>query len=310
MTAINSERQSNTSAQSASNALFRPSNWIQGYWRANDWNYTSQQLLTFLKQHLELGISTVDHANIYGNPSCESLFGQALELDPSVRDKLQIISKCGIHLNHNNDDKVSHYTSTKDDIISSVETSLERLNTDYLDVLLIHRPDFLMDVDEMADTFEQLKRNGKVAHFGVSNFSPSQFCLLQSRLEDPLVTNQVEINPVNFDAAHDGTLDQLQQLKVRPMAWSCLAGGTIFDGTTEQLIRLRATLETIAEELNCDSIEQVIFAWIRALPSKPMLILGSGKIERAITAIESEKLVLSREQWYRIWVASKGHSVP
>jgi predicted oxidoreductase len=286
------------------------SDWVQGYWRANDWKLSANELLTFIKQHLELGVTTVDHASIYGNPSCESLFGESLKLAPELREKMQIVTKCGIQLNTNKDHRVSHYTSTAGDITKSVEQSLTRLNTDHIDALLIHRPDFLMDADEIASAFDQLKQQGKVLNFGVSNFSSSQFSLLESRLDFPLVTNQVEINPVNFEVIHDGTLDQLQQKRIRPMAWSCLAGGALFNGESEQIKRLRSTLNQVAEEHDHCNIESIIFAWIRALPSNPMLILGSGKIQRLESALESKSITLTREQWYRIWQASKGHPVP
>lgn len=284
---------------------------IQGYWRMNEWIMTPQQRLSFLKEHIELGITTVDHAHVYGSPSCEELFGEALKIDPDVRNEIEIISKCGIKIvSSENANQVNHYNSAHKDIIESVETSLQRLGIEQLDVLLLHRPDWLMEVDEIAEVFSKLKSNGKVTHFGVSNFSASQFSLLQSRLENSLVTNQVEINPVNMHVTTDGTLDLLQQLKVRPMAWSCLAGGRIFTEQTKQMARLKTTLNEIAEEIGAQSIEQVIYAWVQKLPSNPLILLGSGKIERVRSAIQSLELHLTREQWYRIWVASKGHGVP
>jgi predicted oxidoreductase len=124
------------------------------------------------------------------------------------------------------------------------------------------------------------------------------------------VTNQVEINPLNFDVVHDGTLDQLQMNRVRPMAWSCLGGGSIFTGDSEQAIRVREELEAIRQEVGADRIDQVIYAWVRRLPSNPIAIIGSGKIERVKTAVDALKIELTREQWYRVWVASKGHGVP
>jgi predicted oxidoreductase len=285
---------------------------VQGYWRLNAWQMNPQQRLTFLKQHIDLGITTVDHAHVYGPPSCEALFGDTLKLQPSIRNEIQIISKCGIKLvnGSENNHQVSHYTSFRKDILSSVETSLQRLNVEHLDILLLHRPDWLMDVDEIAAVFTELKLSGKVSYFGVSNFSASQFTLLQSRLEQPLVTNQVEINPLNIDVTNDGTLDQMQQLRVRPMAWSCLGGGRIFTDKTEQIKRLNQTLSLVAEEISAQSIDQVLYAWVLKLPAKPIAVLGSGKIERTTLAVESIQLNLTREQWYRIWVAAKGHGVP
>ncbi|ELB2074260.1 aldo/keto reductase family oxidoreductase [Vibrio parahaemolyticus] len=285
---------------------------VQGYWRAADWGMTAQERLSFLKQHIELGITTVDHADIYGNYECEALFGEALALDKSVRDQIQIVTKCDINLcgDKTPERKINHYDTSSAHIYQSVNNSLERLNVDEIDVLLIHRPDVLMDADEVAEAFTELHKVGKVKHFGVSNFTPPQFELLQSRLGKPLVTNQVEINPLNFEVAHDGTLDQMQMLRTRPMAWSCLGGGSIFSGESEQSIRVRNELEAIREEVGATSIDQVIYAWVRRLPSKPIPIIGSGKIERVQTAVNALNIELTREQWYRVWVASKGHGVP
>jgi predicted oxidoreductase len=271
----------------------------------------SQQHLSFLKSHVELGVTTVDHANIYGGgPSCEELFGNALKLDPSVRDHIEIVTKCGIEIVADDGKHVNHYDSTPAVIEKSVATSLSRMAIESLDVLLIHRPDWLMDVDAIAEAFTHLRASGKVQHFGVSNFTAAQFALLQSRLDAPLVTNQVEINPLNQTAITDGTLDQLHQLRVRPMAWSCLAGGRVFTEQSDQMSRLNATLHEIADEIGAASIDQVLYAWSMALPSNPMVIVGSGNIERVKAAVEALKLTLSREQWYRIWVAATGHGVP
>ncbi len=285
---------------------------VQGYWRAVDWGMTAQERLSFLKQHIELGITTVDHADIYGNYECEALFGEALALDKSVREQIQIVTKCDINLcgDKTPERKINHYDTSAAHIYQSVNNSLERLNVDEIDVLLIHRPDVLMDADEVEEAFSELHKVGKVKHFGVSNFTPRQFELLQSRLSKPLVTNQVEINPLNFEVAHDGTLDQMQTLRVRPMAWSCLGGGSIFTGDTEQAVRVRNELEMIREEVGANSIDEVIYAWVRRLPSKPMPIIGSGKIERVHSAVNALNIELTREQWYRVWVASKGHGVP
>ncbi len=229
-----------------------------------------------------------------------------------MRDEIEIVTKCDIKLcgNKNPDQKINHYDTSAKHIYQSVDNSLERLGISEIDVLLIHRPDALMDADEVAGAFAELHKVGKVKHFGVSNFSPRQFELLQSRLGKPLVTNQVEINPLNFDVVHDGTLDQLQLLRTRPMAWSCLAGGELFNATTAQSKRVRAELEAIKEEVGAESIDQVIYAWVRSLPCKPLPIIGSGKIERVKTAVSALDIELTREQWFRVWVASKGHGVP
>lgn len=285
---------------------------VQGYWRLADWGMNPQERLSFLKQHVEMGVTTVDHADIYGNYECERLFGEAIALDKSIRQQIEVVTKCDIHLcgDKTPNRKINHYDTSRAHIIESVNNSLQRLNVEKIDVLLIHRPDALMDAEEVAEAFAELKQSGKVDHFGVSNHSPSQFELLQSRLDKPLVTNQVEINPLNFDVIHDGTLDQMQQKRTRPMAWSCLAGGRLFSGNSAQEIRVRNELEAIRQEVGAQSIDQVIYAWVRTLPSKPLPIIGSGRMDRVESAIEALSIQLTREQWYRVWVASKGHGVP
>lgn len=282
---------------------------VQGYWRLGAWNMSAQERLAFLKQHVELGITTVDNAAIYGDS--EQLFGEALALDRAMREQIQIVSKFGINgiAPARGEKRVSHYDSSQSLIIKSTENSLKRLGVEQLDALLVHRPDFLMDVDVIAETFAQLKESGKVKHFGVSNFSSSQFELLQSRLDAPLITNQIEINPINFSVLEDGTSDQLQRLRVRPMAWSCLAGGDIFSSESDQARRLRGTLLELQNELGATSIEQVVFAWVLKHPSNPVALIGSGNIERIKETIGALDLQMSTEQWYRIWTASKGHGV-
>jgi predicted oxidoreductase len=284
---------------------------VQGYWRLAEWGMNAQERLTFLKQHLELGITSVDHADIYGDYCCEKLFGEALALDPSLRAQLQIVTKCDIKLISANrpEHGLQHYDTSAEHIYQSVNHSLENLGVDEIDVLLIHRPDALMNADEVAEAFQQLHKVGKVKHFGVSNFTPRQFELLQSRLSKPLLTNQVELNPLNFDVTDDGTLDQLQMLRTRPMAWSCLAGGRLFSSDDAQVLRVRHELEIIKDEIGAETIDQVVYAWVRQLPSKPVPIIGSGKIERLQQAVSALQLKLSRQQWYRIWTASKGHNV-
>ncbi|CAH0535246.1 Oxidoreductase YdhF [Vibrio stylophorae] len=286
------------------------SQFVQGYWRLAEWGMTQQQRLTFIKQHLELGIDTVDHADIYGGYQCEQLFGEALALEPSLREQLTIVTKCDIKLTaFSPAQRINYYDCSAAHIEASVNNSLQRLGIEQIDTLLIHRPDYLMNADEVAQVFDALHQAGKVASFGVSNFTPSQFDLLQSRLDAPLVTNQVEINPVNMQVLDDGTLDQMQQYRIHPMAWSCLAGGEIFTGQSEQHLRLRQTLQIIADAQGA-TLDQIIYAWILAMPSQPLPIIGSGNIDRVKQAVAASRIELTREQWYEIWVASKGHGVP
>ncbi|MCR1320070.1 aldo/keto reductase family oxidoreductase [Enterobacter soli] len=284
------------------------SRFVMGYWRLMDWNMSPVQLASFIEEHLDLGITTVDHADIYGGYLCEAAFGEALKLVPALRSRMEIVTKCGIATTAKPEHALGHYITDRDHIVKSAEQSLVNLATDHIDLLLIHRPDPLMDADEVAEAFLNLHQSGKVRHFGVSNFTPAQFALLQSRLPFTLATNQVEISPVHQPLLLDGTLDQLQQLRIRPMAWSCLGGGRLFNDDAFQ--PLRDELSTIAQELNAESIEQVVYAWIMRLPSKPLPIIGSGKIERVRAAIAAEALEMTRQQWFRIRKAALGYDVP
>lgn len=281
---------------------------VMGYWRLMEWEMSSQQLVSFIEQHLECGITTVDHADIYGGYLCEAEFGKALRLQPQLRERLELVTKCGIATTANPDHKLGHYITDAAHIIQSADNSLRHFNTDYLDLLLIHRPDPLMDADEVASAFLQLHQSGKVKHFGVSNFTPTQFSLLQSRLPFTLVTNQVEISPVYQPLLLDGTLDQCQQMRIKPMAWSCLAGGKMFTGAEYQ--PLRDELKLIQQETGAETIEQLIYAWILQLPSQPLPIIGSGKIERVRSSAASAQITLNRQQWFRIRKAALGYDVP
>ncbi|EIV2969515.1 aldo/keto reductase family oxidoreductase [Cronobacter sakazakii] len=281
---------------------------VMGYWRLMEWNYSARELVGFIEQHLELGITTVDHADIYGNYQCEAAFGEALRLAPHLRDKMEIVTKCGIATTAKPENVIGHYITERAHIVQSAENSLRHLHTDVLDLLLIHRPDPLMDADEIAEAFLELHKSGKVRHFGVSNFTPAQFSLVQSRLPFTLATNQVEISPVHQPLLLDGTLDLLQQLRIRPMAWSCLGGGRLF--SDESFAPLRTELHQVAEETGAQTIEQVVYAWVMRLPSRPLPIIGSGKIDRVKSAVGALSLEMSRQQWFRIRKAALGYDVP
>lgn len=281
---------------------------IAGYWRLMEWGMTPQQVVAFIEHHLALGITTVDHADIYGDYQCEAAFGDALRLAPGLREKLQIVTKCGIATRAKPEHRIGHYITEASHILHSAENSLRHFNTDYLDLMLIHRPDPLMDADEIAEAFMALHQSDKVRHFGVSNFTASQFTLLQSRLPFSLVTNQLEISPLEQTSLLDGSLDQCQQNRIRPMAWSCLGGGRLFNDPHYQ--PLRDELEQVKQEIGASNIEQVVYAWVMKLPSRPLPIIGSGKIERVKEAVGACQLTLDRQQWFRIRKAAIGYEVP
>jgi len=285
---------------------------VQGYMHMNDWNRSPREHLGFLQAHVDLGVSTVDHADLYGGCTVERHFGEVLALDPGLRERLQIVTKCGIQLvtDQAPGRRVKHYDTRARHLRASVEASLAHLRTDWLDLLLLHRPDPLMVADEVAEAVIRLREAGKVRHFGVSNFTPAQFELLQSRLPFALATNQVEISPLAVHTLFDGTLDQLQRLRIRPMAWSVLGGGRLFDEGDARGRRVRAVLEAVGERLGGYGADQVALAWVLRLPSAPLPVLGSGRIERLRLAVAATTLTLDNEDWFAILEAARGEPVP
>ncbi|MDT9001362.1 aldo/keto reductase [Paucibacter sp. APW11] len=282
---------------------------VAGAWRMSDWGMSAAQRLSWIERCLDLGISSFDHADIYGDYTVESLFGEALALRPGLRQRLQLISKCGIKLRsaQRPSHAIKSYDSSAAHVTASVEASLQSLGTDHLDLLLIHRPDALMDPDELADTMVRLRAAGKVLHFGVSNHRPSQLAMLHRRL--PLATNQIELSALHLDALADGTLDQCLDLGLRPMVWSPLAGGRLFSASDDQAQRVRAVLQGLGEEYGV-SLATMAYAWILRHPSRPVPITGSHRPAALQEAIAALQLRIAAEDWYRVWEASVGQEVP
>ncbi|RYF00223.1 MAG: oxidoreductase [Oxalobacteraceae bacterium] len=281
---------------------------VAGMWRMVEWNMTVEGRVAFIEQCLALGVTSFDHADIYGNYGVESLFGEALRAQPSLRARMQLVSKCGIKLLSNKRPQhgIQHYDTTAGHIIASVEESLRQLHTDRLDLLLIHRPDPLMDFDEIAGAFTRLKQAGKVLHFGVSNFSRHQFEALNRRIE--LATNQVEFSPLHVAPMFDETLDGLQDLGIAPMIWSPLGGGRLFTANDANAENLRLVIKDIADRLH-QPFASVVFAWIMQLPSRPIPLTGSGRIEAIKVAVAGAGFQLARQDWFAILRAARGHEV-
>jgi predicted oxidoreductase len=282
---------------------------VLGLWRLHGWGLRPAERLAFLEAALDLGITTTDHADIYGDYQGETLFGEALALKPSLRDKIEIVTKCGIKTvsQHRPAHRLNHYDTSHDHILASVDNSLKALRTDYVDLLLIQRPDPLMQADEIATAFAALRQAGKVRHFGVSNFTSAQFELLASRF--PLVTNQIELSPLHLEPLHDGTLDQCQRLSIAPMIWSALAGGRLFSEHSPQVERVRQVLVELATEYDT-SPTTIAYAWVLRHPSNPLLLTGSRRILATREAVAATQIILTREQWFAVWSASTGTSVP
>ena len=281
---------------------------VAGMWRMADWGMTVEQRVSFIEQCLALGVTSFDHADIYGDYGVEALFGAALQRQPSLRARMELVSKCGIKLlsQQRPQHTIQHYDTSAAHIIASVEASLRQLHTDYLDLLLIHRPDPLMQFDEIAGAFEQLRQAGKVRHFGVSNFSRHQFEALNRRI--PLVTNQVEFSPLHTAPMFDETFDGLQDLGVAPMIWSPLAGGRLFSGLDSSADHLRLVIKGIADAMG-KPFASVVFAWIMQLPCRPIVLTGSGRIEAVGVAVAGTQFALSRPDWFAILRAARGHEV-
>lgn len=285
---------------------------VPGLMRLNQWGLSRAQLADWIQTCVEMGVTTFDHADIYGGYTCEALFGQALAERPALRDQIELVTKCGIRLAtaSHPENTLPHYDTSRAHIIASVENSLRSLHTDHIDLLLIHRPDPLLDADEVAAAFSELRQAGKALHFGVSNFTPFQLDLLAARLDFPLVTNQIELSALHLDALHDGTLDQCQRLRIAPMAWSPVGGGELFTGAGERAVRVRDTLKQIGDALGGAGVDQVALAWVMAHPSQALPVLGTGNLDRIRAAVQAEAITLTRQQWFTIWVASAGHNVP
>ncbi len=285
---------------------------VHGHWRLAEWNMSDQELLKLTEQTIELGVTTFDHADIYGNYSCEKIFGNALRLNPGLRQKIEIVTKCGIKLKSDKFPGRNHktYDYSFEHIVSSVENSLENLGTDYIDLLLLHRPAPFFNPETVAGAFSALKKSGKVRHFGVSNFTPLQFDMLNSYTEERLVTNQVEISPYCLDHFENGNIDYFLKEKIKPMAWSPLAGGRLMNPRDEKGERLTRVLLEVAEELKVDSTDKIILSWLLKHPVSIIPIIGTSRIDRIKSAAEAENLRMNEEQWYRIFTASTGKDLP
>jgi predicted oxidoreductase len=285
---------------------------VQGLWRLAEWDKSEREIVALIEECLRQGITTFDHADIYGDYTCEDCFGSALGRTGIERSTIQLVTKCGIKLVSSNrpHHKIKSYDTSCSHILASVENSLRCLHTDYIDLLLIHRPDPLLDPREVNEAFVQLRQSGKVHYFGVSNFLPSQFELLAAKLDVPLVTNQIEYSVLNMEAHADGSVELCQKLALRPMAWSPLGGGRLFQDDSDRTKHLRETLARVGREVGGASIDQVAIAWILRHPVQFVPVLGSGNPARIQRAVEALKIELSAEQWFEIRRDSLGRDVP
>lgn len=266
----------------------------------------------------ESGYTLFDHADIYCHGIAEEIFGQVLREMPEMRDRILIATKCGIRFpGEPRANSPQRYDFSKEHIIRSCEESLRRLNIETIDLYQLHRPDFLADPEEVAAAFSELQKAGKVREFGVSNFRPSLVSALQKACPMPLIVHQVEISLIRLECFADGTLDQCLENKMTPLAWSPLAGGLLGDTVKENLNTLQtARVKAIQQELAAIGQERgvspvvVALAWLLRHPSGIIPIIGSINPVRVREAVQADSLELTREEWYRLLLASRGERLP
>lgn len=274
---------------------------VAGAWRWNDISASAVERL--ISTALDVGVTSFDHADIYGDYSNESRLGQFLARNKGLRSQIQLITKCGIKLLSEKwpGTRIKHYDTSKEHILDSVDRSLKNLGTDYIDLLLIHRPDPLMDPEEVSEAFGLLKQNGKVLHFGVSNFSGAQFEMLQQHLPFPLVTNQVELSLSKPQALLDGTVDVLLKLGVCPMAWSPMGGG--------KLMAPGSLLWKHKDKYGATET-QMALAWLLRHPAGLFPIIGTTQPERVTESAQALALHLDRQDWFEMLKVALGQDVP
>ena len=275
-----------------------------GIWGANHSESGVQKLI---ETSLEEGLYTFDHADIYGGHTTEELFGNAFSDMKIEREKIQLITKCGIcYPSEKKNFSLKHYNLSKDYIISKVEESLKNLKTDYIDLLLLHRPSPLMNPEEIAAAFGILRSSGKVRDFGVSNFTPSQFDLISNYFPQ-LVTNQVEISLTETKTFYDGTIDQMMLKNLKPMAYSVL--GSYFSEDSERTARIKSVFDELSVKYNADEA-QLLLAFLLKHPAKILPIVGTSKAENIKSLKNSLTINLELEDWFKMLEASAGKKVP
>ena len=274
-------------------------------WGVWDKNLSVSEMEHLIHICFENQITSFDHADIYGGYTTESDFGKAFTQSKIDRKKLQLISKCGIQLEKARNNAIKHYDYSKDYIIWSVENSLKNLQTDYLDVLLLHRPSPLMVADEIAEAVSKLKKEGKILDFGVSNFTASQTELIRQKTE--INYNQIQFSATHHEAMLDGSLDYMQLHNIRPMSWNPL--GTVFREDIEQTRRLKKLLAQLVDKYHLGS-DTILLAWILKHPANVIPVAGTVNIARIQALMKAVEMDLDQLDWFAIWTESMGNKVP
>ena len=274
-----------------------------GSWRRN---FDTSEMTELIQESVSLGLTSFDHADIYGDYTVEEQFGKALDNAKVSRQDLQIISKCGIqYACEARPHTVKHYQYDTAYIIESAEQSIEHLRCDYLDLFLLHRPSPLMRPEAVAEAVSTLKAQGKIKAFGVSNFTPSQTALIASKTE--IAVNQIQCSLTHLSPFFDGSLDHMMTHGIQPMAWSPI--GKVFKDKSEATYRIHAVLNRLCEEYQATK-DQIVLAWLMTHPSGIIPVVGTTQKERLATAAKAAEINLSEIHWFELLVASQGHKVP
>jgi predicted oxidoreductase len=271
--------------------------------------FDTTQYATIIHQCIDAGITTFDHADIYGHYTTEEEFGRALAAEPGLRKQMQLITKCGIRMVTPNrpDHLIKSYDTSKEHIIRSVERSLSNLHTDHIDLLLIHRPDPLMDPAEILEAVDQLKNAGKILHFGVSNFLPRHMELMRSVIK--LEANQYEVSAFKPDAMFNGTTDYCLQHHIPSLSWSPIGGGLMGQADQPEFVRRVLGVAQILADTHGTTADRILLAWLANHPARIVPVLGTTRIERIIAAKEAMSIRLTREEWHMILRAQRGKDV-
>jgi predicted oxidoreductase len=282
---------------------------VYGMWRLGDDADTSAaHVQAKVESCLAQGITTMDQADIYGGYTAEALLGAALRAAPGLRDRIEIVTKCDIvaPVGRHAAARVKYYDTTRAHIMASVDTSLQEMATDRIDLLLIHRPDPLMDHAETGAALDEVVASGKVRAVGVSNFRPWDFTLLQSAMATQLATNQIEMSLTAHQPFTSGDLAFLQERGIPPMAWSPLGGGSLFATSPAPL---RAALNRIADAQGVDPAA-VAVAWLLRHPARILPVLGTNDPGRIARIGDAARVTLDRQDWFELYTHALGHEVP
>jgi predicted oxidoreductase len=278
---------------------------VYGFYRWSNGDLSQTKMDKIVSLCLELGINTFDHADIYGEYECEELFGQVIKSKSIKREDIVLFTKCGINLPHPSrpDIRVKYYDTSKEHILKSIENSLRKLRTDYIDIFLLNQLDPLSNLEETALTLHKLRESGKVKNIGVVNFSVFQHQLLSSYLRIPIVTNHIELNLLNTTAFDNGQIDYIKQKYMRPLATAPLAEGKIANSIEKRPLLIRRKLEELSPKYNAD-IESIAVAWIVKLGALPLIGTTDGqRIKNIVSAFDID---LDRQDWYELYGASRG----